>query len=118
MAFPWVERFLTRDRSEHNLADQPRDHPFRTAFGVSFLSFVLLVFIFGAADRLYVLFGIGYNAQLTAFRIGLLVVPAFVFWLTRRICKDLQASDLVEEINEEAEAEAEARERQRGLAGA
>jgi ubiquinol-cytochrome c reductase cytochrome b subunit len=111
LAFPWMERLLTRDRGVHNLADRPRDHPFRTAFGVAFLSFVFLVFMFGAADRLYVLFGLSYALQLTVFRIGIFVIPAVLFIVTRRICRDLQAADRVEEIHEEAEDEASHHER-------
>jgi ubiquinol-cytochrome c reductase cytochrome b subunit len=106
ITFPWVERRLTRDYGVHNLADRPRDHPFRTAFGVAFLSFVFLVFSFGAADRLYVLFGISYSLQLTVFRIGIFVIPALLFLLTRRICRDLRAGDRVQEIQETAEEEA------------
>ena len=48
---PVAERRLTGDRGLHNLADRPRDAPGRTAFGVAFLSWVFLIFIFGAADR-------------------------------------------------------------------
>jgi ubiquinol-cytochrome c reductase cytochrome b subunit len=113
ISFPWVERRLTRDYGAHNLADRPRDHPFRTAFGVAFLSFVFLVFMFGAADRLYVLFGLSYPTQLTVFRIGIFVIPAVLFVLTRRICRDLQAADRVEEIQEQAEEDAH--EEQRSL---
>ena len=40
LAFPWIERRLTRDRAMHNLADRPRDAPNRTAFGVAFLSWI------------------------------------------------------------------------------
>jgi ubiquinol-cytochrome c reductase cytochrome b subunit len=116
MAVPWVEPRLTRDRSMHNLADRPRDAPNRTAFGVAFLSFVFLVFAFGAADRIYVLIGLTYNVQLFIFRVAVFVVPVLLFWLTRRICLNLQGADEVEEINEEAEEEARAREQ--ALAGA
>jgi ubiquinol-cytochrome c reductase cytochrome b subunit len=100
----------------HNLADRPRDAPNRTAFGVAFLSFVFLVFAFGAADRIYVLIGLTYNVQLFIFRVAVFVVPVLLFWLTRRICLNLQGADEVEEINEEAEEEARAREQ--ALAGA
>jgi ubiquinol-cytochrome c reductase cytochrome b subunit len=57
-AFPWIERRLSGDRRVHNLADRPRDAPTRTAFGVAFLTWVFLVFVFGAADRLFVLWGL------------------------------------------------------------
>jgi ubiquinol-cytochrome c reductase cytochrome b subunit len=101
MAFPWVERKLTGDHSVHNLADRPREHPTRTAFGLGFLTFVALVFSFGAADRLYVLFGLSYSTQLTIFRIAVFVVPAIVFAVTRRLCRELQEADRIEEVREQ-----------------
>jgi ubiquinol-cytochrome c reductase cytochrome b subunit len=109
LTFPWLERRLSGDRSPHNLAQRPRENPNRTAFGIAFLSFVFLVFVFGAADRLYVLLGITYNVQLLVFRIGLVVVPAVLFVVTRRWCRALQVADRVEETQHEAEAESRAR---------
>ena len=67
---------------------------------------MFLVFAFGAADRLYVLLGLGYSTQLTIFRIAVFVAPVIVFRLTRRICRDLQAAGRVEATQEEAEEEA------------
>jgi len=114
--FPWVERRFTKDYAFHNVADRPRDAPTRTAFGVAFLSWVFLIFAFGSADRLFVLYGLSYDIQLYAFRIGIWVVPAVLFVLTRRICRDLQAAERVEEIQHAAEEEV-ARERLEAHAG-
>jgi ubiquinol-cytochrome c reductase cytochrome b subunit len=108
-SFPWLERKLTRDHEVHNLADRPRHAPNRTAFGVAFLAWVFLIFVFGAADRLFVLFGLSYNTQLYVFRIGIWVVPALLFFVTRRICHGLQAADLAEARHEAALAEAKRR---------
>ncbi len=113
-AFPWIERRLSGDRGVHNLADRPRDAPNRTAFGMAFLSWVFLIFVFGAADRLFVLWGLSYNTQLYIFRIGIWVVPLVLFFVVRRICRELQASDRIEEEREQAEEEAQ--EHQRALA--
>jgi ubiquinol-cytochrome c reductase cytochrome b subunit len=107
LAYPAVERRLTRDYGYHNLAQRPRDAPNRTAFGMAFLSFVFLVFAFGAADRLFVLFGLSYDLQLYVFRIALVVVPPVLFVITRRICRNLQQADMVKAIQAAAEAEAE-----------
>jgi quinol---cytochrome-c reductase cytochrome b subunit len=112
IGFPWLERRFTRDRTVHNLADRPRDAPTRTAFGVAFLSWVFLIFSFGAADRIYVLWGLSYNTQLAIFRIGIWVIPLALFFLTRRICRELQAADRVEQVRAEAEREAEERQRE------
>lgn len=115
LAFPWLERRVSGDRGVHNLADRPRDAPNRTAFGIAFLSFVFLVFTFGAADRIYVLLGITYNVQLFIFRVGLVVLPLVLFFVTRRWCRALQAAERVEEISQQAEEES--RRRRQALLG-
>jgi ubiquinol-cytochrome c reductase cytochrome b subunit len=106
-AFPWIERRLTGDRTAHNIADRPRDAPTRTAFGVAFLSWVFLVFAFGAADRIFVLWGISYDTQLYIFRIGIWVVPLVLFLAVRRYCREQLGGERVEEERERAEHEAE-----------
>jgi ubiquinol-cytochrome c reductase cytochrome b subunit len=109
--FPWIERRFTRDRTVHNLADRPRDAPTRTAFGVAFLTWIFLIFVFGAADRVFVLFGLSYNTQLYIFRIGIWVVPLSLFFIVRRWCRSLQAIELVEADRERAEHGAAERQR-------
>lgn len=104
---PWAERKLTRDHGSHNLLERPRDAPNRTAFGAAFFTWVLLIFIFGGADRVYVLFGVSYQLQLVIFRIAIWVVPLIVFVLTRRVCRGLQAADRVDAEQARAEREAE-----------
>jgi ubiquinol-cytochrome c reductase cytochrome b subunit len=103
LTFPFLERRFTRDTAVHNLADRPRDAPFRTAFGVAFLSWIFLVFAFGAADRAFVLFDLSYNVQLFVFRIAIWVVPAILFVVTRRWCRALRAAELIEDRREAAE---------------
>jgi hypothetical protein len=87
----------------HNLANRPRDAPTRTAFGVAFLAWIFLIFVFGAADRVFVLFGLSYNTQLYIFRIGIWLVPAILFFVVRRWCRSLQAIEAVEAERESAE---------------
>jgi ubiquinol-cytochrome c reductase cytochrome b subunit len=109
-SFPLLERRRTRDRSSHNLADRPRDAPNRTAFGVALLSWVFLVFIFGAADRLYVLFGVSYETLLNVFRVAIWVVPAILFVVVRRVCRALQQAERIESRQARAEQLAPSRE--------
>ncbi len=107
LAFPWLERRLSGDTASHNLLDRPREAPTRTAFGAAFLSWVFLVFVFGAADRLYVLFGVSYETLLDSFRIAIWVVPAILFVLVRRVCRELQRADEIEREQARAERLAE-----------
>ncbi|HEX3512198.1 MAG TPA: cytochrome b N-terminal domain-containing protein [Solirubrobacteraceae bacterium] len=105
-AFPWVERVFTRDRAVHNVLDRPREAPTRTAFGVAFMSWIFLVFVFGATDRLYVLFGVSYETLLNVFRIAIWVVPIALFVIVRRLCRGLQEAEAIERRREDAEREA------------
>ena len=105
LAIPWAERRFTGDRGVHNLADRPRDAPRRTAFGVAFLSWVFLIFAFGAADRILVAVGLSYNVQLFAFRVGIWVILAILYVVTRRWCRALQVAEQVEAIHARAEEE-------------
>ncbi len=75
---------------------------------MAFLSWVFLIFAFGAADRIFVLWGLSYNTQLYIFRIGIWVIPLLLFFIVRRVCRELQRADRIEEIREAAEHEADA----------
>ena len=74
---------------------------------MAFLTWVFLVFAFGAADRIFVLFELSYNTQLYIFRIAIWVIPIALFFIVRRFCRELQAADRLEEQQEQAEEEAE-----------
>jgi ubiquinol-cytochrome c reductase cytochrome b subunit len=93
-AWPAIERRITGDQARHELLDRPRDVPWRTATGAAFFTFVATVFIAGSADQVAVHFQIPYSQQVWFFRIAALVLPALVFFATRRICRELSAGDL------------------------
>jgi ubiquinol-cytochrome c reductase cytochrome b subunit len=95
-AWPSIERRHTGDRDFHNLLDRPRDLPWRTAVGAAVLSFVAIVFLAGAMDRVAVSVGVPYSWQIWIFRGGLLVVPPLVFVVTRRMCSELREREWVE----------------------
>ena len=85
------------------------------------MTWVFLVFVFGAADRLFVLWGLSYDTQLYIFRIGICIVPLLLFVITRRVCRERLAAERVEEDRHRAEQEAETHEQSlaagfRGLA--
>ncbi len=104
--FPWVERRFTHDRAVHNLLDRPRQAPNRTAFGVAFLTWIFSIFAFGASDRVYVLFGLRYETLLTVFRIGIWIVPIVLFFVVRRLCRELQHAEEIQVESELAAREA------------
>jgi ubiquinol-cytochrome c reductase cytochrome b subunit len=106
-AWPTLERRLTGDDRVHNALDRPRDAPWRTATGAALLSWVAIVFVFGASDRVYYLFGIPYSDEVWAVRVLVWIVPVVVLLLTRRVCLELQESDRIERRREQAEGDAE-----------
>jgi ubiquinol-cytochrome c reductase cytochrome b subunit len=106
MTWPWVEARITGDHGFHNALDRPRDAPGRTAFGVAFLLWVFLIFFAGSADRVYLFLGWSYQEQIWIYRGLVWVLPLVAFFVTRRVCRELQAIELVERRRAVAEAEA------------
>jgi ubiquinol-cytochrome c reductase cytochrome b subunit len=90
LAHPWLERRLTRDRAEHHLLDRPRDHPWRTAFGAAFLTWVGSIFFAGSSDRLFYQFEIDYEAQVHVYRVLVFVLPIVAFIATKVVCDELR----------------------------
>jgi quinol---cytochrome-c reductase cytochrome b subunit len=109
--WPLLERRVTGDRLYHNLLDRPRDRPWRTAIGVGFVTWVLLVFVAGSADRVQVTFDLSYSAQIWAYRVLFFVAPLVAGAIAYRVCVELRQGELVERERRRAEAAArEARE--------
>jgi ubiquinol-cytochrome c reductase cytochrome b subunit len=54
---------------------------------------VAIIFIAGAADRILVSVGFGYEGQVWFFRVAAFVVPFIVFLITKRVCEELRASE-------------------------
>jgi quinol---cytochrome-c reductase cytochrome b subunit len=106
--WPWLERRFTGDQAFHNLLERPRDRPWRTAIGMAMISWVFLIFVAGASDRVYVTFNISYSSQIWVYRVLIWVVPVVVLFVTKRVCDELRAGERIEHEREQAEAEAEA----------
>ena len=104
--WPWLERRFTGDEAFHNLLDRPRDAPVRTGIGVAMVSWVVLVFMAGSADRVNVTFGIGYVSQIWVYRVLIWVLPVVLGFVSWWVCRALQASELVVQDRHSAEAEA------------
>ena len=93
-AWPWLERAVSGDRRSHHLLQRPRDNPWRTAFGAAFLTWVLVPFVAGSADRVFVTFDVSYQLQIEVLRAVWLVLPPVVFLVTLSVCRHLRASGL------------------------
>jgi ubiquinol-cytochrome c reductase cytochrome b subunit len=104
--WPWLERTLTGDEAFHNLLERPRDNPRRTATVLALLVWVFLVFMAGSADRVYVFLGLSYSHQIWAYRVAVVVVPVVTWFVTRRVCRELLAGEVVQAVHERAKEEA------------
>jgi ubiquinol-cytochrome c reductase cytochrome b subunit len=104
-AWPSLERRFARDDGFHNLLDRPRDAPWRTALGAALFTWVFVIFVAGAADRLFVLFDLSYQGQVHVYRILVWVLPVVALVLAKRICDELVRGEAVERRRERAEAE-------------
>jgi ubiquinol-cytochrome c reductase cytochrome b subunit len=92
--WPWFERRVTKDQRRHDLLDRPRDNPWRTAVGAAFFTWVFVVFFAGVSDRIFYRLGISYQGQVWFWRIALWVIPVIVYFVVKRICEELRASEV------------------------
>jgi len=103
---PSLERRFTGEYGFRNVLDRPRDAPWRTALGAALFTWVFVIFFAGASDRIFVSFGVSYEAQIWAFRVLAVVAPFVALLATYRLCLALQESDRLDRIRRRAEAEA------------
>ena len=112
--WPWLERKVTGDHAFHNIVERPRDAPVRTAIGVGMIAWVVLVFMAGGSDRVYVLFGITYTSQIWVYRVLVWVGPLVAAGIAWWTCTALQGVERVDGARHEAEARARLARARRG----
>jgi len=91
--YPWIEQAATGDRREHHLLDRPRNQPTRTGLGVMALTFYMLLWISGGNDIIAHMMGLSINDITRFLRVGIFLLPALAFVITKRICLGLQRKD-------------------------
>jgi ubiquinol-cytochrome c reductase cytochrome b subunit len=107
-AFSWplIERRYTGDCGYHNVLDRPRDAPGRTAIGAAVFTWISLVFLAGASDRVTVMFDLSYAGQIWFYRVLVWVGPVIAGLIAYRVCIELRRGERVERERRRAEAEA------------
>jgi ubiquinol-cytochrome c reductase cytochrome b subunit len=93
IAYPFIEAKVTGDRAHHNLLQRPRDVPVRTAIGAMAIAFYMILTLAAMNDVIALKFHISLNATTWIGRIGMIVLPAIVYYITYRWCVGLQRSD-------------------------
>jgi ubiquinol-cytochrome c reductase cytochrome b subunit len=91
--YPFIEAWVTGDKSEHHVLDRPRNNPTRTAFGVAAMTGYAMLWIGGGNDLVAVIFDVSLNAVTYFLRVAVFVAPVLAFLITKRICIGLQHSD-------------------------
>jgi ubiquinol-cytochrome c reductase cytochrome b subunit len=91
--YPFVEAWVTGDKSEHHTLDRPRNKPTRTAFGVAAITGYALLMIGGGNDLVATQFDVSLNAVTNFLRVAVFVGPVIAFLVTKRICIGLQRAD-------------------------
>ena len=92
-AYPFIEAWVTGDKSEHHVLDRPRNAPTRTAFGVAAMTCYGLFWIGGGNDLVATQFHVSLNSVTYFLRVAVFVGPVIAFIITKRICIALQRAD-------------------------
>ncbi|MDP7723657.1 cytochrome b N-terminal domain-containing protein [Mycobacterium sp. TY814] len=92
-AYPFLERRFTGDHAHHNVLQRPRDVPVRTAIGAMAISFYLVLTLAAMNDIIAVTFHVSLNATTWIGRIGMVLLPPLVYFITYRWAVGLQRSD-------------------------
>jgi quinol---cytochrome-c reductase cytochrome b subunit len=93
IVYPWIEKRLTGDDAHHNLLQRPRDAPVRTAVGAMAIALYIVLTFSAMNDIIAYKFHVSLNATTWIGRIGMVVLPAIVYFITYRWCIALQRSD-------------------------
>ncbi|MBO1330892.1 cytochrome bc complex cytochrome b subunit [Streptomyces sp. VRA16 Mangrove soil] len=93
LIYPFAEAWITGDKREHHVAQRPRNNPVRTGLGVSWLALYAVLLIGGGNDIVATRFHLSINVITWTVRIGVFVVPALAYVITKRICNGLQRRD-------------------------
>ena len=91
--YPFLEKRFSGDHAHHNLLQRPRDVPVRTSIGAMAIAFYMVLTLSSMNDIIALKFHISLNATTWIGRIGMVVLPPLVYFITYRWCVGLQRSD-------------------------
>jgi ubiquinol-cytochrome c reductase cytochrome b subunit len=92
--WPFLEQWITGDRSEHHVVDRPRNAPTRTAIGMAAIAFYGVLWLEGANDVIADHLSISLYVTTEISRYAIFIAPIVAYWVTKRICLGLQRKDM------------------------
>jgi ubiquinol-cytochrome c reductase cytochrome b subunit len=92
--WPFLEQWITGDKSEHHLNDRPRNAPTRTALGIAGVTFYGILWAEGANDVIADHLDISLYLTTEIARYAIFIGPVVAYIVTKRICLGLQRKDL------------------------
>jgi len=92
--WPFIEQWVTGDRSEHHVNDRPRNAPTRTAIGMAAVTFYGILWLEGANDVIADHLDISLYLTTEIARYAIFIGPVVAYILTKRICLGLQRKDM------------------------
>lgn len=92
--YPFLEAWITGDRSEHHLLERPRNNPVRTGIGAAGLIFYGSLWGAASSDLVATHFHVSIEGVTHFYQGTVTMGPVLGFFLTRQICLALQAKDL------------------------
>jgi ubiquinol-cytochrome c reductase cytochrome b subunit len=90
LVWPWIEAALRKDRSAHQLLDNPRDVPWRTALGVAIFVFALGLTLAGSDDVQARYLHLPVTAITQFYRVFCIVAPLVGFAITYAFAAELR----------------------------
>ena len=91
--YPFLEKRFAKDDAHHNLLQRPRDVPVRTAVGAMAIALYIVLTFSAMNDIIAYKFQVSLNATTWVGRIGMVVLPPLIYFVTYRWCVALQRSD-------------------------
>jgi ubiquinol-cytochrome c reductase cytochrome b subunit len=92
-AYPWIERWITKDDREHHVLDRPRNAPTRTAIGMAGFTFYCVMWAAASSDLIATHFHVALNDVTYWLRALFFIGPIIAFVVTKRVALALQRKD-------------------------
>jgi ubiquinol-cytochrome c reductase cytochrome b subunit len=88
--WPWIDAAIRRDRSSHQLLDNPREVPWRTGLGVAMLLFALGLTLAGSDDVQARYVHLPITTLTSFYQVFCIVAPIAGFFITYALARELK----------------------------